>query len=121
MKNVKQNPRTVDWPALFFVALFFVLLFLMANTLTHAQTLSIPQAQVESAMLNISEDTIPAVTDEDVIWELFETLSTLEDMEEWLEWDIQEGRVDAQVAETYLHNIEEMQSAVREYLTYAGR
>jgi hypothetical protein len=35
-----------------------------------------------------------------------ETINTLEDMEEWLEWDIQRGKVDSNVGKLYLINIE---------------
>ena len=34
--------------------------------------------------------------------------STVEDMIEWMEWDIEEGRIDSTIGETYLWNLKEL-------------
>jgi len=34
-----------------------------------------------------------------------ETKNTMEDMVEWIEWDIQEGRIDSTLGSTYIYNI----------------
>jgi len=43
-----------------------------------------------------------APTDHDVL----EATNTLEDMKEWMEWDIQNETIDSATGNTYLYNIE---------------
>ena len=38
----------------------------------------------------------------------FETINTLEDVREWVEWDIQEGYTDSLRGYTYIHNIDQV-------------
>ena len=34
-------------------------------------------------------------------------INTLEDMKEWIEWDVYNGRIDSATGETLIHNIDE--------------
>jgi hypothetical protein len=35
-----------------------------------------------------------------------EVINTLEDMQEWMEWDVQTGKIDSSLAHTYIYNMD---------------
>ena len=97
------------------VALFFAIMFLIANSLT-AQTvpetspeLTEKEWEVIQEAYNIHESTESLLNEFKTLHTLVEIKNSLEDLEEWMIYDIQSSSIDPKLGDTYVVQFRELQ------------
>ena len=49
-------------------------------------------------------------------YKLSESLSTIQDMKEWMTQDVENGNIDQELAQTYIDNLEQVENDLIEYV-----